>query len=185
MNKKIIITNITAMMLGLTMLNVAEASNSQVETMCIQQEQMEYKIQTKGSNVNLRTGPGTNYSVMSRIPNGSKVVKISDYQNGKWAKTVYTTNKGNEYIGYILYDESYVKEICEEDAKIGTITGDRVIFRAEGNIFSKRYGYFYKGNTVEVLEGANGNGYLKIRVVNTNGRYPYAIGYVHKDYVRI
>lgn len=174
-----------AILLSFLITNTAEASNSQIEAMCSQQEQVEYKIQTKGSNVNLRKGPGTNNGVIVKIPNGSKVVKISDYQNGKWAKTVYTSNSGKEYIGYILYDEEYVKEMCISDSKVGIITGDRVVFRSHGSRFSKKYGYYYKGNTVEIIEEANENGYLKVRVVNTDGRYSHAVGYVHKDYVRI
>lgn len=185
MNKRIILINMIAMLLGVLLIDTVEASNGHIQTMCSQQEQVEYKIQTKGSNVNLRKGPGTNNGVLVKIPNGSTVVKISDYQNGKWAKTVYTSNNGKEYIGYMLYDEEYVKEECISNRKVGYITGDRVIFRASGSKNSQKYGYFYKGNVVEIMEEANNNGYLKIRVVNTDGRYPYAIGYVYKDYVRI
>lgn len=186
MNKKIILKNaIYALFVGILITSTTEASASQIETLCIQQEQVEYEIKTKGSNVNLRKGPGINNGVIVKIPNGSKVVKISDYQNGKWAKTVYTNDKGKEYIGYILYDEEYVKEKCTIDSKLGLITGDRVVFRAGGSITARKYGYFYKGNIVEILEEANVNGYLKVRVVNTDCRYPYAIGYVHADYVRL
>ncbi len=148
------------------------------------QEQVDYKIKTSGSNVNLRKGPGTNHSVVTKIPNNSIVTKISDFSNGKWAKTVFVGKGGKEYIGYILYDAKYTSIAPESNTKLGQITGNRVIFRNGDSRSSGKLGYFYKGDTVEILEKAK-NGYCKIKVVNTHNKYKNNIGYVHTDYVDI
>ena len=153
-------------------------------TFTCEKEQVDYTISTKGSNVNLRSGPGINHSIIAKIPNNSVLTKISDFSNGRWAKTVFVASGGREYIGYILYDESYTKPAPKTNSTIGDITGNRVVFRKGDSILSGKLGYFYKGNTVEVLELARNN-YYKIRVVNTNNQFKDNIGYVYKDYVQI
>lgn len=182
MNLKILIIS-TALLIGSLNTSFAQVQPNTNSAYLIN-EQTDYKISTGGSNVNLRSGPGTNYSIIAKIPNNSVITKISDYSNGKWAKTVFVGNKGREYIGYILYDENYVKEYTSIPNSFGEITANRVIFRKEGHKWSSKLGYFYKGNTVEILENANKDNYIKIRVINTNGDYKDNVGYVHKDYVK-
>lgn len=182
MNLKILIIS-TALLIGSLNTSFAQVQPNTNSAYLIN-EQTDYKISTSGSNVNLRSGPGTNYSIIAKIPNNSVITKISDYSNGKWAKTVFTGDKGKEYIGYILYDNNYIKEYTNLNS-FGEITANRVVFRKDGHIMSSKLGYFYKGNTVEILEEANKNDYYKVRVINTNGDYKNNIGYVHKNYVKI
>ena len=129
MNLKILIIS-TALLIGSLNTSFAQVQPNTNSAYLIN-EQTDYKISTSGSNVNLRSGPGTNYSIIAKI------------------------------------------------------TAYRVVFRKDGHIMSSKLGYFYKGNTVEILEEANKHDYYKVRVINTNGDYKNNIGYVHKNYVKI
>ncbi|MGL5016486.1 MAG: DUF3761 domain-containing protein [Bacteroidales bacterium] len=53
------------------------------------------------ANLNLRSGPGTYYSVMSTIPSG-KSVSIIEYANQYWAKIEYKGQIGYVSIKYLV-----------------------------------------------------------------------------------
>lgn len=189
-NKSIIVTSLLILLVTSNTTRAKEviATNNvkcdqRVQVNC-GEEQVEFKIKTSGSNVNLRSGPGTNHSIIAKIPNNSIVTKISDFSNGDWAKTVFVGKGGKEYIGYIKYDSKYTVKAPQVDKTLADITGNRVVFRDKDSKTSGKLGYFYKGNTVEIIEKAKNN-YYKIKVVNTNGDYKDNIGYVHGDYLNI
>lgn len=189
-NKSMIVTSLL-ILLGTSNTIHAKENVSANNVQCNQgiqvnssEEQVEFKIKTSGSNVNLRSGPGTNYPIIAKIPNNSTITKISDFSNGEWAKTVFVGEGGKEYIGYIKYDPKYTEKVPQVNKTLAEITGNRVIFRSKDSKSSNKLGYFYKGNVVEIIEKAKNN-YYKIKVVNTNGDYKNNIGYVHGDYVNI
>ena len=57
------------------------------------------KVQTRGSNLNVRTGPGTNYEKIGKLRNQSEVI-LTGYKN-KWYEIEYNGTKGYVYEDYI------------------------------------------------------------------------------------
>lgn len=65
-----------------------------------------YKVVTDGGNLNVRSGPGTNYSIIGQIANGS-YVNISFMQDANISPWVYgsgTSTTGVEITGYMHGD---------------------------------------------------------------------------------
>lgn len=65
-----------------------------------------YKVCTDGGNLNVRSGPGTNYSIVGQIANGS-YVDVSFMQDASIAPWVYgsgTSITGKEISGYMHGD---------------------------------------------------------------------------------
>lgn len=145
-------------------------------------EQEQYIVTTGKLPLNLRTGPSTKSNVIAKIPAGSVITKISDFTN-EWAKTVYRTPQGKEYIGYSFYGSGYAKKANFKKSEFGTITANRVIFRDSGSKTSKKLGYFYIGDQVDVVENVNSNGYYKVVITKATDKSIVSnIGYVHNDY---
>lgn len=180
---KIILTTILLTSIGTISSNITLNANELVKSgRCIDTEE-EYIVTTKTSPLNLRVGPNTKSKVITKIPTNSVITKISDFNN-EWAKTVYTTPQGKEFIGYAFYGSGYTQKANFESFNYGTITSNRVIFRNEGNKNSKKCGYFYKGDRVYVLGNPNKNGYYKVWVLESNNSIKTNYGYVHKDYFK-
>lgn len=57
---------------------------------------------SKGSTVNMREGPGTNYGIMAKVPVGWVVEVISD--QGQWCKIQYHHGTGWMQSNYLEYD---------------------------------------------------------------------------------
>ena len=57
---------------------------------------------SKGSTVNMREGPGTNYGIMTKVPVGWVVEVISD--QGQWCKIQYNHKTGWMQSNYLEYD---------------------------------------------------------------------------------
>lgn len=179
-------TLILTSMIGVITHNTSEANELTINNArCMGfREQEEYIVTTKTAPLNLRTGASTNTKVITKIPTGSIITKISDFNN-EWAKTVYTTPQGIEYIGYAFYGSGYTKKANFEKFDFGTITANRVIFRDAGNKNSNKLGYFYVGDQVQVVENANSNGYYKVVITKTTDKnIKTNFGYVYKDYFK-
>lgn len=56
-------------------------------------------IRVTTANLNLRSGPGTSYSILAVIPQGAKVNVIS--VSGNWAKVTYSSRQGYVSISYL------------------------------------------------------------------------------------
>lgn len=74
-----------------------------------EEQHMEYAKATvvlpagsKGSTVNMREGPGTNYGIMTKVPVGWVVEVISD--QGQWCKIQYNDKTGWMQSNYLEYD---------------------------------------------------------------------------------
>lgn len=165
--------------------NTSKASEINTNARCMDfKEQEEYVVTTGTSNLNLRAAANKNSKVIAKIPSGSIITKISDFTNN-WAKTVYVTPQGKEYIGYSFYGSGYAKKANFENFEFGSITANRVIFRDAGNKNSKKLGYLSSGDQVQVVNKANSNGYYKVVVTKaTDKNIKINFGYVHKDYFK-
>ena len=126
--------------------------------------------------LNIRSGYGTNYSVIGTLTNGTKV-EIVENQNG-WYKIKY-----NGGYGYVSGDYVKVDGQSKPDVKpdsnpqesnvmfIGTITADRLNVRSGYGTNHFVTGTLTNGAKVEVLESQNG--WYKIKY---NGTYGYIYG---------
>ena len=126
--------------------------------------------------LNIRSGYGTNYSVIGTLTNGSKV-EIVESQNG-WYKIKY-----NGTYGYVSGDYVKVDGQSKPDVKpdsnpqesnvmfIGTITADRLNVRSGYGTNHFVTGTLTNGAKVEVVESQNG--WYKIKY---NGTYGYIYG---------
>lgn len=68
-------------------------------------EASEIKITT--ANLNMRTGPGTGYAVITVIPKGSQVT-VNGY-SGDWAKVTYSGKNGYAHSSYLKNESSTVR----------------------------------------------------------------------------
>ena len=117
----------------------------------------------KGSDVRMRSGPGTNYSILGTYQNGTALT-VTGTENG-WTKvTIGGTS------GYIRSD--YVSGGA--DSKTGYIKGTGVRMRAGASTTSSILGVYNTG-TEMTITGESGNWYK----VSHSGKD----GYVSKDYM--
>lgn len=118
----------------------------------------------KGSDVRMRSGPGTNYSILGTYQNGTALT-ITGTENG-WTKvTIGGTS------GYIRSD--YVSG-GGADSKTGYIKGTGVRMRSGASTTSSILGVYNTGTSMTIT-GESGNWYK----VSYNGKD----GYVSKDYM--
>lgn len=59
------------------------------------------KIVGAASGLNVRSGPGTTYSILASLFNGNEVTILEDAGNG-WYKIAYSGANGKETVGYIM-----------------------------------------------------------------------------------
>ena len=128
----------------------------------------------KGGALNLRKGPGTEYTSLGTVKNGDHIVVLE--KGSVWSKV--KTDSGKK--GYIknLYiksgDKDYASGTTYVDSYTVYTTGN-VNFRAGAGTNTKSMGVLKKGTKLTVL-GKNGSFLL---VVNKNGTQ----GFVSKKYV--
>lgn len=65
-----------------------------------------YKVVTDGGNLNVRSGPGTEYSIIGRLPNGSYFMADFMQQYADWMYGTGTDVSGTEVTGYVY--EKYI-----------------------------------------------------------------------------
>lgn len=79
-------------------------------------------VRVTTEELNLRSGPGTNYSIIAVMPAGSKVTVLS--VSGSWAKVVYGSKEGYAHTGYLV--------------KEGTVASSTVITKGLVNASAKQ-----------------------------------------------
>ncbi|MGL5576235.1 MAG: SH3 domain-containing protein [Sarcina sp.] len=132
------------------------------------------------SRLNVRSGAGTNYSVVTQVTNSTKLTINSE--KGGW----YNITLSNGKTGYVSC--KYVKVISssennngnsQEVIKRGKVTGVSTILnvREGASTSSKQISYLRNGATVEIL-GESGNWY-KIKSDKSNNAY------VSKSYIKL
>ncbi|MDU1539640.1 MAG: SH3 domain-containing protein [Paeniclostridium sordellii] len=125
------------------------------------------------TRLNVRSGYGTNHSVIGSLSNGA-TVEIVESQNG-WYKIKY--NGGYGYIS-----AQYVKAVGSINnkpssiSKSGTVTATSLNVRSGYGANNSKIGSLRNGAKVEIVESKNG--WHKIKY---NGGY----GYVSGDYIKI
>ncbi len=72
-------------------------------------------VQTSGSPLNVRSGPGTDYDIIKQIPNGEKVEIIE--QKGEWVKIKHNEKDGWVYSEYINNTDDSQDKTTENESK--------------------------------------------------------------------
>ena len=127
-----------------------------------------------GDYVNLRSGAGTNYSIIGSLSSG-ELVTVLDDSNPDWVKV--QTSSGA--IGYC--SKEFVKTLSADDETeelIGTLTGDYVNLRAGAGTGHAVIGMLYLNDEVTVLDDSDAN-WAKIRTKDGQE------GYCSKEYLHI
>lgn len=115
-----------------------------------------------GKTVNVRTGAGTNHSIITTVSKGAEynIVSLGD----KWSKIELSDGT----VGYIINDY-----LSKED-KTGTVTGSAVNVRKAPGTGSEIIGLVYRGQTLPIIGKAEGW---------VNIKYNDTTGWVSADYI--
>ena len=127
-----------------------------------------------GDYVNLRSGAGTNYSIIGSLSSG-ELVTVLDDSNPDWVKV----QTSNGVIGYC--SKEFVKTLSSDDEAeelIGTLIGDYVNLRAGAGTGHAVIGMLYLNDEVTVLDDSDAN-WAKIRTKDGQE------GYCSKEYLHI
>ena len=127
--------------------------------------------------LNIRSGYGTNYSVIGTLTNGTKV-EIVESQNG-WYKIKYNGGYGYVSGDYVKVDEQSKPDVKPEEPTVkntGVVNATTLNVRSGYGANYSKIGTLTNGTKVEIVE--NQNGWYKIKY---NGGY----GYVSGDYVKV
>ncbi|CEP46205.1 SH3 domain-containing protein [Paraclostridium sordellii] len=127
--------------------------------------------------LNIRSGYGTNYSVIGTLTNGSKV-EIVESQNG-WYKIKYNGTYGYVSGDYVKVDEQSKPDVKPEEPIVkntGVVNATTLNVRSGYGANYSKIGTLTNGSKVEIVESQNG--WYKIKY---NGGY----GYVSGDYVKV
>ena len=122
------------------------------------------------SLLNIRSGPGTNYTIVDTVSNGSKVV-ILEQSETDWYKINYN---GSE--GYV--SAQYIKNVltAEDFDAVGTVNDSDVRFRTGPSTSNSIIGTLAENTEVEII-GINSGWYKIVHNGNT--------GYMRSDYIDI
>lgn len=115
-----------------------------------------------GGTVNVRTGAGTNYSIITTVSKGAEYNIVSLGET--WSKIELSDGT----VGYIINDY-----LSKED-KTGTVTGSAVNVRKAPGTDSEIIGLVYRGQTLPVIGKAEGW---------VNIKYNDVTGWVSADYI--
>ena len=123
-----------------------------------------------GPSLNLRSGPGTSYSVITQLNEGDIIV-ILECTNSEWYYINY-----HGAVGYV--NVPFLRDIltAENFSAQGTITGDSVNIRSKPTISSDLLGNYPQGTVMTVI-GIN-NGWYKVK-------HDGLTGYLRSDYMEI
>ena len=127
--------------------------------------------------LNIRSGYGTNYSVIGTLTNGSKV-EIVESQNG-WYKIKYNGGYGYVSGDYVKVDGQSKPDVKPEEPTVkntGVVNATTLNVRSGYGANYSKIGTLTNGTKVEIVESQNG--WYKIKY---NGGY----GYVSGDYVKV
>lgn len=128
-----------------------------------------------GSEVNLRSGPGVNYSVLACLPRGASVT-VTDRSNSEWYAVSYNGNEGFMSSRYLSITEegSSSGTVVVETESNGYINANYVRFRSGPSTDSSILGEYNSGKEVYIT-GTSGDW----TACTINGRS----GYVFSQYV--
>ncbi len=107
-------------------------------------------IKVDANVVNIRTGPGLSYDIMTQVVGGEKINVISE--ENEW----YKIRLSNDQIGWVASWLIANTEISAASNKTGTIIGESVNIRSEGNTEATILGKATKGTELTVLFQQNG-----------------------------
>lgn len=122
------------------------------------------------TSLNIRSGPGTDYSVIGSVPD-EEIVVIIERTNSKWYNICYDGT-----VGYVCTDFLVDIYTAEDFEGYGRVSGDYVRYRALPGPTGSILGELNTGDTVNIL-GVN-NGWFKVEVEGV-------IGYMRSDYVKL
>ena len=121
-------------------------------------------------NLNVRSGPSSNYSKLGILTKGTKVEVVERYSNG-WYKIKYKGSYGYVSGAYVSLDGSKGEVIATGKTTAG------LNVRSGAGTGYKKIGHLNKGTKVEIVTKLS-NGWYKIKF---NSSY----GYVSGDYVKL
>ena len=134
-----------------------------------------------GSDVNVRSGPGVNYSVVACLPRNAAIT-VTDRSNGDWYAISYNGITGFMSSRYInIVDSGSNDIVVDAPASGGTtgyITAMYVRFRSGPNSSSSILGEYNVGKQVQIL--GSENGWIRC-IINGQTGYVYS-GYVSESY---
>ena len=97
-----------------------------------------------GNQLNVRSGPGTNYGRVASLNTGDRVNILEQF-------TIGGTKWGCIDKGWISLDYVYIDGTTGENSGTGTITGDQLNIRTGPGTNYDRVGSLNKGDTVKIL----------------------------------
>ena len=124
---------------------------------------------TTTAALNMRTGAGTDNSIIMTMPKGAEVI-VQSTSNG-WSKVVY-----NNTVGYASAQYLSSKSAVTGSFGTGTISGSDVRMRSGAGTSYSIIGTYDKGTQMKIT-GASGNWYA----VSYSGK----TGYVSADYMTL
>lgn len=127
----------------------------------------------QGTEVRMRRGPGLDQDIIGVFDDGEVLsVLKSDVASGmKW----YEVTRANGATGWIAADYCVVADEYEvpsdavQNGRKGVITGTEVRMRGDASLNGDVLGYFEQGETVTILDAADGGGMNWLRVRRENG----------------
>lgn len=122
------------------------------------------------SSLNVRSGPGTSYSIVRTIVHNEKVV-ILEKTSSEWYHIVYNGTEG--YIASLYLTDVLT---AENFNAVGKVTGDDVLIRSLPSTSGSLQGNCDAGTIVSII-GIN-NGWYKVK-------YYGVTGYIRSDYITI
>lgn len=147
------------------------SSNSSSETGTV--------INLNGSmDLNFRSGPSTNYSVIGELSEGTTFTVLSE-SNG-WYEIDYNGTTGYVYGYYVSVGSSSSNNSTSSNSEIGTVSnlnnGVDLNFRSGPSTYYSVIGELSEGTSVTIL--SESNGWYKIS-------YDGTTGYVYSDYITV
>lgn len=81
-----------------------------------------YTVNTSSSNLNIRSGAGTSYAVLTSAPKGSTIAVTGFSDDGTWANVIYSGISGWCSMTYLLFEKNFQSYVVAYDtAGIGSI----------------------------------------------------------------
>lgn len=135
------------------------------------------EAKVSGSDVNVRSGPGVNYSVVACLPRNAAIT-VTDRSNSDWYAISYNGITGFMSSRYVSVVEAGSSDIVVDspaaEGKTGYITAMYVRFRSGPNSSSSILGEYNTGKEVSII--GQENGWFRCVI---NGQ----TGYIYSDYV--
>jgi len=122
------------------------------------------------SNLNFRSSPSTDASILATITSGEEVVVLDTYDTG-WCKVLVDGVEGYMYSTYLEMHEK-----LDFDVGHANVTGNGVRLRSADSWDSDTIGWLYSTDALAVT-GVSGEWFKVDYAGNT--------GYVHSDYIKV